>query len=60
MAWNNLAIGTDRELILLSWYGVSPDSLRSKRLPLTYYTKIGARESMEATIKTQKNLWTKN
>ena len=50
MAWNNL----------LSWYGVSPDSLRSKRLPLTYYTKIGARESMEATIKTQKNLWTKN
>ena len=58
MAWNNLAMEQT-----VNWYssvGMSPDSLRSKRLPLTYYTKIGARESMEATIKTQKNLWTKN
>ena len=60
MAWNILAMEQT-----VNWYssvGMEwvPDSLRSKRLPLTYYTKIGARESMEATMKTQKNLWTKN
>ena len=47
MAWNDLAMyGTNREPILLSWNRVSPDSLRSKRLPLTYCTKVGAAESM--------------